>query len=957
MFGSPIRALDPTQPASSFLRTHFTTDSGLPGAVVDQAVQTPNGFLWLITNGINLVRFDGKTFYRFDKPRARALALAPNGDLWVGTYEGIVHIPSSAFDQFTLTGLTTYEPGPGKAREISSLRFSKSGVLWIATQAGLFRYERDQFVAVGPQGMTRQMEESPDGHLFVTNDHGFMEIFDSQVIPHPELAERLGVIDKDIFHVLKDSRGNTWYSTAHGVIRETGGRIERLATPLGRGAFRAYEDPQGNVWIGNDDGLFRATANGLELVEKMKARSIYSDRDGNLWAGTNGDGVYRFKDRVVRMFTTADGLPNDLLMTVLATQDGSVWTGANCGGISRFDGTRFQTYNEKNGLLNTCVWAIAEDANRDLWIGTWGGGAYRFHNGTFTQYSKGQGMADDRVTSIVAAPDGTIWFGTRGGVTRLKDGQFRTFTTTDGLSGNSIFRLFQDRAGVVWVGTRGGLDRLVGERFENFAAAPKSLVIPFGDDRDGGFFVAHDTDSVTLRFAKDRIDTIKELATAFDVIETAQGELWFGGNAITRVPPGVFIGSRQHDEPLDFEQFSTDDGLATGRASSPGRALAMTSDGKLWVATAKGLAVFDLRRLSITNARPSIYLSDVTIGRDKQRPAGEIILPPGTNHVRIDFGAVEISSPEKIRMQYRLDNVDSEWLDAGSDPHAIYSNVPVGTHALHIRACNRSGIWDRQGVVFIITQRPYFYQTRWFKVAMIALGLLILFLIYRLRVAQISRMLSARFDERLAERTRVAREIHDTLLQTVQGSKFVADHALKNSSDHTRLVKAMEQLSTWLDQATEEGRAALHSLRASTTDQNDLAEAFRRAIDECGRGTDAEISFLVDGAAKEMHPVVRDEVYRIGYEAIRNACAHSNAAHLEVRLEYAHDFMMLVSDNGVGIAAEVIEQGKEGHYGVRGMKERAQRIGAKLSIDSSRNSGTTITLVVPGRVAFRTSAS
>ena len=235
---------------------------------------------------------------------------------------------------------------------------------------------------------------------------------------------------------------------------------------------------------------------------------------------------------------------------------------------------------------------------------------------------------------------------------------------------------------------------------------------------------------------------------------------------------------------------------------------------------------------------------------------------------------------------------------------------------------------------------------------MVALGVLVVVITYRLRVAQISRMLSARFDERLAERTRVARELHDTLLQTVQGSKMVADHALKNPADQTRMVRAMEQLSTWLAQATEEGRAALQSLRASTTEKNDLAEAFRRAIDECGSATNA--SFSVNGDAREMHPVVRDEIYRIGYEAIRNACAHSGADRIEIRLEYAHDLTLRISDDGVGIESEVVEHGKEGHFGLRGMRERAERIGGKFNLDSSANSGTTITLVVPGRIAFRT---
>ena len=237
---------------------------------------------------------------------------------------------------------------------------------------------------------------------------------------------------------------------------------------------------------------------------------------------------------------------------------------------------------------------------------------------------------------------------------------------------------------------------------------------------------------------------------------------------------------------------------------------------------------------------------------------------------------------------------------------------------------------------------------------MFALGALLVVIVYRLRVAQISRVLSARFDERLAERTRVTRELHDTLLQTVQGSKMVADHALKNPTDHTRTLRALEQLSTWLAQATEEGRAALQSLRASTIEKNDLAEAFQRAIDESGREINAEISFSVNGNSREIHPVVRDEVYRIGYEAIRNACAHSSAGNLEVRLEYAHDLTLRVSDNGAGIESEVLEKGKEGHFGLRGMRERAERIGAKFTLVTSESSGTVITLIVPGHIAFRT---
>lgn len=955
--GVPTRALDPAQPASSIIRRHFTTEEGLPAAVVDNIVQTKDGFLWLITNTQYLNRFDGKNFHYFDKPRIRTIAVAPDGDLWASTPEGLKRIPSSNFNQFTLSGLVSYSPGPGKANSILSIHFSRSGVLWVGTADGLFRFEGDQFVAVGPRVSTHRIVEAPNGHLLVITERGFNEFAGDELVPHPQLLAQLGVGEKEIFDVLRDRSGNTWYCTAMGVARETNGKIEKLGTyaRMGHRGIRVHEDPQGTIWIGKEEGLFRATSQGLELLaDRMEVRSFFSDRDGNLWIGTNGDGLYRFKDSAVRMFTIKDGLPNNVVMSVVA-HDGAVWMGTNCGGITRFDGTNFQTYKEPEGLLNTCIWALAVDVNHALWIGTWGGGAFRYHNGQFTQYAKSQGMADDVVTSIVAARDGSVWFGTLGGVTRLRNGQLQTFAPAKDFANQSVTGMFEDRDGVIWVGTQYGLYRLVNDQFERLESVPQIVVSPLGADRFGGLFVGLDIEPgpVTWRFDKDRVDIMKEVS-AYDIVETEQGELWFGGNNISRVLPGSFDHVRARDEPLSYEAFSPDDGLPTSQTSGSDRSLAL-HDGKLWVATPQGLAMFDLGRFPITNAKPAIYLTDVTIGRNKERASREIVLPPGTNHVEIHFAAVELSAPEKIRLQYRLDGVDSEWLDAPRNPVAIYSNIPVGTRALRIRASNRNGVWDREGVVFNITQQPYFYQTRWFMALMFVLGALLIMLLYRLRVTQISRQMSARFDERLAERTRVARELHDTLLQTVQGSKMVAEHALKNSADQARMVRAMEQVATWMGQATEEGRAALNSLRASTTEKNDLAQAFRRAIDECARGSRTEVSFLVDGASREMHPVVRDEVYRIGYEAIRNSCAHSGADRLEVKLEYAHNLTMRISDNGVGIDSDVVEKGKDGHFGLRGMKERAERISSKFTLVSSPDSGTAITLVVPGRVAFRSS--
>ena len=278
-----------------------------------------------------------------------------------------------------------------------------------------------------------------------------------------------------------------------------------------------------------------------------------------------------------------------------------------------------------------------------------------------------------------------------------------------------------------------------------------------------------------------------------------------------------------------------------------------------------------------------------------------------------------------------------------------------GSYRFHVVACNNDGVWNETGATLDFNVAAAWYQTRWFLLVSAGIIGLLVWTLYTLRVRRVAEAMGARFDERLAERTRVARELHDTLLQTVQGGKLVADHALRKPDDHVRMVHAVEQLSLWLGKATEQIRAAVNSLRISTTEKNDLAEAFRRALEECHMQGHMEGSLSVEGGAKEMHPVVRDEVYRIGYEAIRNACMHSRGTQLKVILTYARDFTVRVKDNGVGIDSAVAERGKVGHFGLRGMRERAAQIGAKLSVTSPNNSGTEIAIVIPGKVIFRNS--
>ena len=326
-----------------------------------------------------------------------------------------------------------------------------------------------------------------------------------------------------------------------------------------------------------------------------------------------------------------------------------------------------------------------------------------------------------------------------------------------------------------------------------------------------------------------------------------------------------------------------------------------------------------------------------------------------TRELQINYTALSFSVPGKVRFRYRLEGKDTHWEDPGTRRQAFYEDIGPGNYRFRVVASNNDGVWNDVGAAVDFSIAPAWYQTYWFRILSILAIILAVWTFYRLRMRQIAKAMSASFDERLAERTRLARELHDTLLQTIQGSKMVADDALDQPSDPDHMRRAMERLSQWLGQSMGELRTALNSLRTSTTQGNDLAESLQRATEDCLIKGRMRVTLSVTGTAQETHSIVRDEIYRIGYEAIRNADIHSEASLLEVELTYARDLTIRIRDNGVGIDPLIKAHGKEGHFGLQGMRERASRIGATLTIVSSANSGTDLTLLVPGYVAFRKS--
>ncbi len=967
------RAVDPTQPAISYMRTTFTVEDGLSSNVVNAIVQTRDGFLWIGTDaGLN--RFNGRRFtpIYFRGPKSTpqgivsALAEGPDGDLWIGTSAGLVRIPRLTLDRFDRSLSVFYHPGAAISDEITCLHFSRNGALWVGTGAGLYRFGGNRFETVIPRASISRIEESADGHLLIISSQGFIELNGTRVVNHPGLLDQLGIHSDGLYHVFQDRQGVVWFCTAKGLARRVNGSIERFR-PYGvggRGVYRLYEDPQGNPWVWSSTGIFRVAGTKLEpLVPGIAIRATSADRDGNLWIGTNGEGLLRFRDRPIRIFSRADGLPNNIPMTVLSKRDGSLWVGNNCGGLSVFNGKSFRTYGENDGLSNSCVWALAEGKSGELWVGTWYGGLFRFADGHFVHFGSRQGLAGDVVRAIAIARDGSLWIATEGGLSHMVNGPFRNYTTTDGLSSNRVVSVYQDRRGGIWVGTSRGVNRMTGDRFAPVLSAHEIFdprYISLGEDSSGDLYALSAPKGI------DRIEGNQLVAVNHDLdllsMVTSPGALWFtGGNGIFRFSEAAF---RQHqggqDIPPDYAWFGRTDGMASTQCSIGTPNMVVDPDHKLWVCTVHGLAMLDLSHVRFDSAKPSIFVEEVTVGRERHDAGSALVLPPGTHHVELRFNSISLGWPEKIRFQYRMDGVDPVWLEADNSLTAVYTNIPLGTHAFKLRACNSDGVWDVSGISFPVTQKPYFYQTGWFRLAAVMTFVLTLTGGYRLRLHKMRSQMNERFNERIEERTRIARELHDTLLQSFHGSMFRMQ-AARNLLPR-RPEDAGEELDGAIaraEQAIDEGRNAIQGLRCEGAPASDITQLLRAmgqelAASQPGRHDPAAFRLTVEGERQALRPLLQDEVYRIAREVLTNAFQHARACQIEAEIRYdSRAFRLRIRDDGAGIDPRVLKQGKRaGHWGLPGIRERADQIGARLDVWSETEVGTEMQLTIPASLAY-----
>ncbi|MGA7521102.1 MAG: two-component regulator propeller domain-containing protein [Acidobacteriaceae bacterium] len=978
----PARALDPTSHISQYGHTAWRVQDGYFGSQPYAIAQTKDGYIWVGTRD-GLFRFDGVKFVRWSSlfgeklPSSFVISLlgARDGSLWIGTDAGLDHwvnnhlivypkgegwyVVSILEDregriwidrarsgdrthplcQVLATeircyghkdGLDTFGSGP--------LLQDASGNLWVGGNTTLVRWREGKFQVYRPKGLISNagqggvegLAAAPDGSLWVGmmlrgRGAGLQRMADG--VLKPFVAPGLNGETLIVQCMTLDRENSLWVGTTEGIYRIRGAEVDHF---------------------GDADGL---SSNAVY--------QIFEDREGNLWVLTS-QGVDMFRDLRVKSISIFDGRSEGQVQSILATRDGRVLVGTSRLQVLGTDGVSSELGRALKGNMVT---SLLEDHAGHLWVGM-DNTLWVDEGGGFRPISRPDGSPVGMVTGIAEDSENNIWIeslGPPGELMRIRDLAVQQEFPAPEMP--LARKLVADPQGGIWLGlVSGDLARYRSGQLTTFAfgSHPRSRVGAMEAGSDGSILGATDFGVIGWRDGKRQILTARNGLPCDSVnalIEDNERDQWvYVQCGLVEIPKSEMSQWWEHPEArLKLRVFDALDGVRPGFGNFNNSARA--PDGRLWFANGSVVQVVDPAQIAGNAVPPPVYVGAVIADRRSYPIQGAIRLPALTRDLEIDYTALSYAVPQKVLFRYMLEGRDTAWQDAGTRREAFYTNLGPRHYRFRVIACNEDGVWNNVGAVVEFAIAPAWFQTWWFFALCAGAALLVLWVLYRMRVRQVANTMSARFDDRLAERTRIARDFHDTLLQTIQGSKLVADSALKQSPDAVRMQRAMEQLSVWLGRATEEGRAALNSLRTSTTETNDLAEAFRRSIEECRIHSYMEASFSVVGAVHEMHPIVRDEVYRIGYEAIHNACVHSQAARLQVELTYAEDLMLRVRDNGIGIDPGIVGGGKEGHFGLQGMRERAGRIMSKLTVETSRPSGTEIKLIVPGSIIYRTTIS
>ncbi|HEY5759591.1 MAG TPA: two-component regulator propeller domain-containing protein [Steroidobacter sp.] len=954
-------ALDRNRSLPQFHHTSWTINEGAPGQISALA-QTDDGYLWLAAPD-GLYRFDG---VRFDAvpddiiPAGTIQSLhAANGGLWVGYQKnGVSFLKGGRARHYDQKDGLPF----GTAM---ALQADAAGNMWVSTSTGLARFDGKRWQKVAPDPA------------------------------HPELEGRAMLLDRDrtLWVTMRD---RVFYlRPGSQSFQETGERIGF--------AGRFAQAPDGRLWVAEADGAIRPLRMPGEKaapVTKIDIQSagILFDRDGAMWMSGLGSGMHRQSQpgAEIQTFTRKEGLSADYAWPLIEDREGNIWVGTS-GGLDRF---RYAAAIKAPFPAGAHDFALVPGERGDVWAGTTTHRLMRLHGEEVSLHGP-----ELRISAAHRDRKGTVWLGGPQGIWRVVDSEPKLVAPLPVV--DDVQALAMDNTGALWASIQSGPGfwKYENSRWTNIANAPgieprraprtllsdsrHQLWIAYADNYlvksdaasthvysqsnglsvgdvlalfEGrhGLWIAGEKGLQLL--SSDRLQLVtatdpKALRGISGVVETTEGDLWLhtmGG--ILRIAAAELdraTGESQYAVRLD--RFDYLDGLA-GRPTllRPLPTMIQGDDGRLWFATDDGVVWIDPRHIVRNPHVPSIAVTSLSIEGATQKLAPRIQLPVGTRNLEVDFAVLSLSIPERAHARYQLEGMDTGWRDAGAGRQAVFTNLAPGDYKFRVIGSNNDGVWNEKGASLDFSILPAFYQTNWFRVLVVLAAMLLLGALYQLRMRQVSRQMHERLGERLAERERIARELHDTLLQGFQGLILRFQAATDRIPPQESARQIMESALERADQVLVDGRDRVRDLRSEATDGG-LADAFKQVTQEVSADSaNVEFRIVELGTTRRLHPIVRDEAYWIGREALLNAFRHAQAKAVEVEVHYEpRELRINVRDDGLGIPDDVLESGgRDGRWGLTGMRERARKIHGRLEIWSRSDAGTEVQLRVPRSIAY-----
>ena len=954
-------ALDPALDISQYAHTSWKVRDGFANGFIYAIAQTPDGYLWLGTE-FGLLRFDGVRAVPWMPPNGQlpsndipTLLVTSDGTFWIGTTKGL----SSWKDG----KLTTYVELNGS--RIFALLEDRNGTVWAATREARIFGEN-----VGP------IDADAEGNFWVSFDKesrkwksGRPQSFEGRSSTHSQ--QTLAELEQFAFPTANDKR-----LTESVVAQLERGASTELSQHLK--PPHILRDRDGALWVPIPNrGLVHIHQGKTDFFSEADGLSgdtvtgLLEDREGNVWAVTI-NGIDRFREYAVPNISIKQGLSSTNSVAIVAAKDGSVWV-ATYSGLNRWkDGrislvSRIGSTQDPNLKPGGARYSLFEDSERRIWLSTVQEFGYLENN----RFVPVRDVHGGRITSMTEAPSGHLWLAkeedgllhlfkgravekfpwtalghrddgrvvvadpsqhgiwlgfSAGGISYFADGAIRkSYSVAEGLGAGRVNGLRFGPRGALWAATENGLSRIKDDHVT-------TLTSKNGLPCDNVHWTVDDADH-------------------FVWVYTACGLV-----RIARIELDAWVDDPSRSVPVTL--FDVSDGVRTHSNPSAVQGVSKASDGRIWYVAFDGVSVIDPQRFPFNKLPPPVHIEQVTADRKTYGAAQGLRLPALVRDLAIDYVALSFVAPEQVKFRYKLEGYDNDWQEAGNRRQAFYTNLPPRNYRFRVMACNNTGVWNEQGALLEFSIDPAFYQTKWFPIACVVLLVAMFWAAYQLRVRQLARQFNKTVEARVSERTRIARELHDTLLQSFQGLLLRFQSAAKLLPG--RPEEARERLDNAIQQAAEaitEGRDAVQGLRSSAFETNDLASAIAAIAEELTKDSAAGESPVVDleveGAPRGLNPVVRDEGYRIACEALRNAFRHAQARRitLEIRYDKRH-FRLRVRDDGKGIDKDPIQRQPSGHFGLQGMRERAETVGGRLEIWSKVDSGTEVELSIPAAIAY-----